>query len=103
MTSSLKSVITPHYFSRNYVTQLDEAGIDPLTLITVKIVDHTDCQTMANIYTHWGNESLRQAAADMCSVFDPKGQDTGVIEKSCIGDEPVQRFCAAVIIIWCDP
>lgn len=70
MIKQLKPPLIPHYFQHNYATLLFEAGV--VLLIAMKILDHTDYQTTANIYTHLNSEMMKKSSVDMEEVFRRK-------------------------------
>ena len=52
---------------------LNGASVDPW--IAMKILGHTDCQTIANIYTHVRDEMLKKATVNMSEVFQQRTED----------------------------
>lgn len=70
MIKQLKPPLTPHYFRHNYATLLFETGV--VLLIAMKILDHTDYQTTANIYMHLNSEMMKKSSVDMEEVFRRK-------------------------------
>ena len=80
MIKQLKPPLTPHYFRHNYATLLFETGV--VLLIAMKILDHTDYQTTANIYMHLNSEMMKKSSVDMEDVFRRKQEAKSALAKA---------------------
>ena len=66
------------------MTLFYESGVGPL--MAVKMVDHRDYQSTANIYIHLKEDSLKKSAADTATVF--KKKDAKQVKKVVDGWSP---------------
>jgi len=62
------SILTAHYFRRNYASVLYDAGVDVLT--AQKILGHTDPKTTISIYTHLSTSREQRDMQRVCDAFD---------------------------------